>query len=98
MIKRVCETCIFWHQPGEEETSVGRCWVVIDTAMYKDRVDENSRLQAGECHRRAPVALPPVVVRNDYPEDDDKDWPENAVACWPVTLPLDWCGEWQGEE
>lgn len=84
-----CETCRFWD--GKPLTATGGCDIVHEA--YPDThstVEDGIRfVESGECHRHAPH------VRVPAPDVSPPGWPENLQAGWPITLPLDWCGEWQ---
>lgn len=87
--KERCETCRFWFFVSDEESCIGPSEVMVTAEQYKSRCDEEGYVMAGECHCRAPAAAPDMVTA------DRELWPDRALAMWPITLPLDWCGEWQ---
>ena len=51
--------------------------------------DEDSAFN-GECHRRAPRPSNSVI--------DSDDGAEGKIAVWPITLNIEWCGEWSAKE
>ncbi len=83
---RRCENCRFWRYVPNDETSTSPSEIQVDVD-YPGK-DEDGYVKAGECHRRAPAATAHGAMKKH-------DWPDNAEAVWPVTLPLDWCGEWE---
>jgi len=81
-----CKDCRFWVP--DPSSNAGSPYV--EFPGYPG-ADENGYVDAGECHRRAPSCVSGQVMEED-------SWPDNAEAVWPITLPLDWCGEWEGKE
>ncbi len=79
-----CSTCRFWQKVTDQESACGPAEFKIATD-YPGK-DADGYVEGGECHRNAPSV-------GSY--TGAGSWPDNAQAVWPVTLPLDWCGEWQ---
>ncbi len=88
-----CETCRFWYRPREEDTCVGPCEVKDSGDRYAAVRDAEEYVPAGECHRHAPPAVSFGLIQGCK-----AIWPEDVAVCWPVTTPLDWCGEWEGKK
>lgn len=77
-----CETCRFWVT--DSISSAGPPKLQCDG--YPGA--EDGYVLGGECHRQPPAGVYGMIAECD-------GWPDNAAAVWPITLPLDWCGEWQ---
>ncbi len=77
-----CRACRFWHPVTDEESACGPSEIFLNI-NYPGK-DSKGYILAGECHRRAPTA---------FRQADGMNWPEYAQAVWPITLPLDWCGD-----
>lgn len=54
----------------------------------------NEKATSAECHGRAPVALPFIIM----PDDDSERWQDDALPLhpqWPNTLFNDFCGDFK---
>ncbi len=92
-----CETCKFWRHVTADESGAGPTETERPPfASYADypqalgcKEYDLDLIKTGECHRNAPVSV------LSFQTKENGNWPEGHEVCWPITLPLDWCGEWQ---
>lgn len=100
-----CETCRFWAQKSPEmEVLCGDDppGLLMHRSYPRAEVEEGdeSRLgwvEVGECRRHSPG----IVEGQVWPAGSasgGNNWPDNATRVWPITLPLDWCGEWRARD
>jgi hypothetical protein len=83
-----CETCRFWV--NNPISASGAPDVVF---LGYPGADADGYVRAGECHRRAPQTVSgSIQLSNGEPAES---WPDNAQGIWPLTMPLDWCGDFQ---
>lgn len=87
MSEELCENCRFWVTDSMElktaEINLGKCEVVFRSHPL---ADSEGYVACGECHRGPPSCGMHGV-----------SWLGNMQAVWPVTLPSEWCGEWQAK-
>ena len=57
--------------------------VMCETCRFW-RKTRNAWVHSGFCHRRAPSSAPSDAVQHGH---------DAETARWPLTRPLDWCGE-----
>ena len=94
-----CERCYFWEQELFSENTVGKPEVQFPGYPSAEQVDGMDWVAVGECRRHAPRAG--FTIDRENADNDGKHgnrgWPDNAQAAWPITLPLDWCGEFKSK-
>lgn len=61
-----------------------------DAHSDEDQLGEEGEIISGECRRYAPRAASPYLPLH-IKQDAFVTFP-----AWPVTSPLEWCGEWEG--
>lgn len=92
-MKRECRNCEFWQKLTDETSANGPAFGIELSPRYKElRSGDEGSVEIGECHRNAPA---PGFFQLGEDGEHLGSWCNNAETRWPLTFPLEWCGEYK---